>query len=78
MNFFHGYVDCTVVLTRDLFFHVYTFHDAQAHSKLITNVQDSKETSDITKEFEYHMPLGTFIMANVISVSQVKDKLEIT
>jgi len=28
VNFFHGYLESTVVLTRDLFFHVYTFHDS--------------------------------------------------
>ena len=75
---FKGWKDATVILTRDLFIHVYPFNDKKVYSKLIdlsmttTDHHDGRETLE-----DYTKPLASFKVTNLTAVSMKGDKLDL-
>ena len=74
---FSGWKDATIILTRDLYLHVFPFADKKAFSKLIELTMSTTDHQDSRENFDYTKPLVSFKVANLKSVSYKGDKLDL-
>ena len=74
---FSGWRDATVILTRDLYIHIFPFQDKKAYAKLIDLSMSSTDHQDGREIFDYTKPIATFKVINLTAISTKGDKLDL-